>query len=110
MSGRPFFGFPTTMTFAFGLIASFSVASIPFHSSSCALIPAATLRWIRLVAASVLAGGLTAAAQGSSHSVWVWWVPLVIGLAGMLALSRPRVGHAADRSTELTPTASPETV
>jgi hypothetical protein len=86
------------------------VSYYPWPVLAVALIPAATLRWIRLVAASVLAGGLTAAAQGSSHSVWVWWVPLVIGLAGMLALSRPRVGHAADRSTELTPTASPETV
>jgi hypothetical protein len=49
-------------------------------------------------------------AQGPSHSVWIWWVPLVIGLGGMLALSRPRTGHAAGQSTELTPTASPETV
>ena len=86
------------------------VSYYPWPVLAVALIPAATLSWIRLVAASVVAGGLTAAAQGSSHSVWVWWVPLVIGLAGMLALSRPRVGHAADRSTELTPTASPETV
>jgi hypothetical protein len=86
------------------------VSYYPWPVLAVALIPAATLRWIRLVAASVVAGGLTAAAQGSSHSVWVWWVPLVIGLAGMLALSRPRVGHAADRSAELTPTASPETV
>ena len=86
------------------------VSYYPWPVLAVALIPAATLRWVRLVAASVVAGGLTAAAQGSSHSVWVWWVPLVIGLAGMLALSRPRVGHAADRSAELTPTASPETV
>jgi hypothetical protein len=86
------------------------VSYYPWPVLAVALIPAATLRWIRLVAASVVAGGLTAAAQGSSHSVWIWWVPLVIGLAGMLALSRPRVGHAADRSAELTPTASPETV
>jgi hypothetical protein len=86
------------------------VSYYPWPVLAVALIPAATLRWTRLVAASVVAGGLTAAAQGSSHSVWVWWVPLVIGLAGMLALSRPRVGHAADRSAELTPTASPETV
>lgn len=86
------------------------VSYYPWPVLAVALIPAATLRWIRLVAASVVAGVLTAAAQGSSHSVWVWWVPLVIGLAGMLALSRPRVGHAADRSAELTPTASPETV
>jgi hypothetical protein len=86
------------------------VSYYPWPVLAVALIPAATLRWIRLLAASVVAGGVTAAAQGSSHSVWVWWVPLVIGLAGMLALSRPHVGQAADRSAELAPTASPETV
>jgi hypothetical protein len=86
------------------------VSYYPWPALAVALIPAATLRWIRLVAASVLAGGLTAIAQGPSHSVWIWWVPLVIGLGGMLALSRPRTGHAAGRSTELTPAASPETV
>jgi hypothetical protein len=86
------------------------VSYYPWPVLAVALIPAATLSWIRLVAASVVAGGLTAAAQGPSHSVWVWWVPLVVGLAGMLALSRPRVGHAAGRSAELTPTASPEAV
>ncbi|MGH3269569.1 MAG: hypothetical protein ACRDN1_10965 [Trebonia sp.] len=86
------------------------VSYYPWPVLAVALIPAATLRWTRLVAASVVAGGLTAAAQGSSHSVWVWWVPLVIGLAGMLALCRPHVGQAADRSAELTPAASPETV
>jgi hypothetical protein len=65
------------------------VSYYPWPVLAVALIPAATLRWIRLVAACVVAGGLTAAAQGSSHSVWVWWVPLVAGLAGLLALSRP---------------------
>ena len=84
------------------------VSYYPWPVLAVALIPAATLGWIRLVAASAVAGGLTAAAQGSSHSVWVWWVPLVVGLAGMLALSRPHVGHAADRSAELSPTASPD--
>jgi hypothetical protein len=84
------------------------VSYYPWPVLAVALIPAATLGWIRLVAASAVAGGLTAAAQGSSHSVWVWWVPLVVGLAGMLALSRPHVGHAAGRSAELSPTASPD--
>jgi hypothetical protein len=84
------------------------VSYYPWPVLAVALIPAATLGWIRLVAASAVAGGLTAAAQGSSHSVWVWWVPLVVGLAGMLALSRPHVGRAADRSAELSPTASPD--
>jgi len=86
------------------------VSYYPWPALAVALIPAATLGWTRLVAASLLAGGLTAMAQGPSHSVWIWWLPLVIGLAGMLALSRPRTGHAAGPSTQLTPTASPETV
>jgi hypothetical protein len=37
----------------------------------------------------VLAGGLTAAAQGPSHAVWIWWVPIVAGLVVLLALARP---------------------
>jgi hypothetical protein len=86
------------------------VSYYPWPVLAVALIPAATLRWIRLVAACVVAGGVTAAAQGPSHSVWVWWGPLVVGLAGLLALSRPRTVHAADRSAELTPAPSPETV
>ena len=36
---------PITTTFEFWLIASFSVASMPFHSRSAGLIPAATIRW-----------------------------------------------------------------
>jgi hypothetical protein len=55
-----------------------------------ALIPAATLSWPRLLAAGVLAGGLTGAAQGPSHAVWIWWVPIVAGLVVLLALARPR--------------------
>jgi hypothetical protein len=86
------------------------VSYYPWPVLAVALIPAATLRWIRLVAACVVAGGLTAAAQGSSHNVWIWWVPLVVALAGLLALSRPGVGHAAGPRPELAPTASPETV
>jgi hypothetical protein len=86
------------------------VSYYPWPVLAVALIPAATLPWIRLVAACVVAGGVTAAAQGPSHSVWIWWLPLVAGLAGLLALSRPRVGATAERSPQLTPAASPETV
>ena len=42
-SGNPFFGLPTITIFAFVLVASFSVASMPFHSNNCALIPVATI-------------------------------------------------------------------
>ena len=44
MSGRPFLGLPTTTTFALLLIASFSVASMPFHSRIWGLSPCATMR------------------------------------------------------------------
>lgn len=42
-SGSPFFEFPIITILEFGLTASFSVASIPFHSSNCGLIPCATI-------------------------------------------------------------------
>ncbi len=65
------------------------VSYYPWPPMAVALIPAATLGWPRLVAAGVLAGGLTAAAQGPSHAVWIWWVPIVAGLVVLLALARP---------------------
>jgi hypothetical protein len=55
-----------------------------------ALIAAATLSWRRLFAAGLLAGGLTAAAQGPSHAVWIWWVPIVAGLALLLLICWPK--------------------
>ncbi len=67
------------------------VSYYPWPPMAVALIPAATLGWRRLLASSLIAGGLTAAAQGTSHDVWIWWVPLVAGLAVMLALASP--GH-----------------
>ena len=70
------------------------VSYYPWPALAVALIPAATLSWPRLIGASVLAGGLTAAAQGPSHDVWIWWAPLVAGLALMLALAYPRPGGA----------------
>jgi hypothetical protein len=65
------------------------VSYYPWPPMAVALIPAATLSWPRLLAAGVLAGGLTAAAQGPSHAVWIWWVPIVAGLVILLLLSRP---------------------
>ena len=44
------------------------------------------------VSAGLLAGGLTAAAQGPSHAVWIWWAPIVAGLIVLLAISWPRLG------------------
>jgi len=66
------------------------VSYYPWPPMAVALIPAATLGWWRLLAAGVLAGGLTAAAQGPSHAVWIWWLPIVAGLVALLALSWPR--------------------
>lgn len=65
------------------------VSYYPWPPMAVALIPAATLSWPRLVAAGLLAGGLTAAAQGPSHAVWIWWVPIVAGLTVLLLVSRP---------------------
>jgi hypothetical protein len=65
------------------------VSYYPWPPMAVALIPAATQGWPRLLAAGVLAGGLTAAAQGPSHAVWIWWVPIVAGLVILLLLSRP---------------------
>ena len=65
------------------------VSYYPWPPMAVALIPAATLSWRRLVAVGLVAGGLTAAAQGPSHAIWIWWVPIVAGLAILLALARP---------------------
>jgi hypothetical protein len=64
------------------------VSYYPWPPLAVALIPAATLGWPRLLSASIVAGGITAAAQGPSHSPWIWWLPLVAALAVMLAISR----------------------
>ncbi|MGH3166744.1 MAG: hypothetical protein ACRDN0_12750 [Trebonia sp.] len=66
------------------------VAYYPWPVLAVALIPTSVLSWRRLIAASVLAGGLTAAAQGTSHSVWVWWLPIIAGLIAQLTLARTR--------------------
>ena len=65
------------------------VSYYPWPPMAVALIPAATLSWPRLVAAGAVAGLLTAAAQGPSHAVWIWWVPIVAGLVVLLALAWP---------------------
>jgi len=65
------------------------VSYYPWPPMAVALIPAATLSWPRLVSAGVLAGGLTAAAQGPSHAAWIWWAPIVAGLVVLLAICRP---------------------
>jgi hypothetical protein len=65
------------------------VSYYPWPPMAVALIPAATLSWQRLWAAGLLAGVLTGAAQGPSHAVWIWWVPIVAGLLVLLAISRP---------------------
>jgi len=66
------------------------VSYYPWPPMAVALIAAATLSWPRLFAAGILAGGLTAAAQGPSHAIWIWWVPIVAGLAVLLAASWPK--------------------
>jgi hypothetical protein len=65
------------------------VSYYPWPPMAVVLIPAATLGWRRLLAASLLAGVLTAAAQGPSHDYWIWWAPIVAGLIVLLAISWP---------------------
>ncbi|HEY0932731.1 MAG TPA: hypothetical protein VGD91_03225, partial [Trebonia sp.] len=76
------------------------VSYYPWPPMAVALIAAATLSWPRLLASGVIAGALTAAAQGPSHDVWIWWVPIVAGLVVLLAVARPRRGDQVrpDRS------------
>ena len=74
------------------------VSYYPWPPMAVALIPAATLSWPRLFAAGLLAGGLTAAAQGPSHAVWIWWVPIVAGLAVLLASAGPSAGAPSPRA------------
>jgi hypothetical protein len=66
------------------------VSYYPWPPMAVALIAAATLSWTRLFAAGLLAGGLTAAAQGPSHAVWIWWAPIVAGLAVLLLICWPK--------------------
>ena len=66
------------------------VSYYPWPPMAVALITAATTGWPRLFGAGIVAGGLTLLAQGPSHAVWRWWVPLVAGLAILLAVSWPK--------------------
>ena len=63
------------------------VSYYPWPVLAVALVPAA-LRWRRLIWASVVAAAITGAAQGTSHNAWLWWVPIVAGLAVLLAFAR----------------------
>ena len=78
------------------------VSYYPWPPMAVALIPAAYLGWRRLWVTVLIAGGLTAAAQGPSHAAWIWWAPIVAGLVIMLAVARPGRG-ASSRATVLTP-------
>ena len=66
------------------------VSYYPWPPLAVALIPTATINWIRLITAGVVAGGVTLQGQGPWHNVWAWWAPLVAGLLILLAISRPR--------------------
>ena len=77
------------------------VSYYPWPPMAVALIPAAALGWRRLWAVGLLAGGLTAAAQGPSHAIWIWWAPIVAGLAVLLALAHPKWAHRDGRGYRL---------
>jgi hypothetical protein len=73
------------------------VSYYPWPPMAVALIPAATLGWRRLLAAGLLAGLLTGAAQGPSHDYWIWWAPIVAGLIVLLVISWPRAAAVPPR-------------
>ena len=73
------------------------VSYYPWPPMAVALIPAATLGWRRLLAAGLLAGALTGAAQGPSHDYWIWWAPIVAGLIVLLLMSWPRPAASIPR-------------
>jgi hypothetical protein len=77
------------------------VSYYPWPPMAVALIPAAALGWKRLLAAGIVAGGLTGAAQGPSHAAWIWWAPLVGGLIVLLALALPRPSVTPRKPVEL---------
>jgi hypothetical protein len=77
------------------------VSYYPWPPMAVALIPAAALGWKRLLAAGILAGGLTGAAQGPSHAAWIWWAPLVGGLIVLLALALPPPAVTPRKPVEL---------
>jgi hypothetical protein len=77
------------------------VSYYPWPPMAVALIAAAALGWRRLWAAGILAGGLTAAAQGPSHALWIWWAPIVAGLVVLLALAHPKRAHREGRGYRL---------
>jgi len=64
------------------------VSYYPWPPLAVALVPAAAGGWFRLIAAGVIAGGVTAQGQGPWHNVWAWWVPLVTALLVLLAVAR----------------------
>ncbi|HEX4090140.1 MAG TPA: hypothetical protein VHZ33_15615 [Trebonia sp.] len=106
--GRPGFRWPTALlagvlwwvALTLALRSFFEpvmVSYYPWPPMAVALIPAATLGWRRLLAAAVLAGGLTGAAQGPSHDYWIWWAPIVAGLILLLVLAWPRPAEDLSR-------------
>lgn len=83
------------MAFALALRSFFEPVMVPYYPwpvLALALIPAA-LSWRRLIWASVVASAVTGLAQGPWHNVWLWWLPVIAGLTGVLFLARFSPGH-----------------
>jgi hypothetical protein len=58
----------------------------------------ASLAWRRLIAAAVITAAITVWAQGGSHDPWIWWAPLVVGLAALLIIARAPAARGGARS------------
>lgn len=77
------------MAFALALRSFFEPVMVPYYpwpTLALALIPVAALSWRRLIWASAVTAAVTGLAQGPWHNVWLWWLPVMAGLALLLGL------------------------
>lgn len=90
---------------ALALRSFFEPVMVPYYAwpvLAVSLIPAALGRR-RLIWASAASAAITGAAQGTSHSAWIWWVPIAAGLIILLALTRRRPPAASPRPAVVMP-------
>lgn len=83
------------MAFTLALRSFLEPVMVPYYPwpvLALALIPAAR-SWRRLIWASAVASAVTGLAQGPWRSVWLWWLPVIAGLAAVLTLARFSPGH-----------------
>jgi hypothetical protein len=60
---------------------------------------ASSPRWVRLIAASVIAGVLTFASQLTWHGEWDWWVPMGLGVALLVVVAHASMRDQGNQDT-----------